>query len=275
MRNPARKIFFYLAMLLVGAALCAVSISMVGPTGDDWRWGVAGAIGITLFLIGLVQMLFAMLHSRGETKLRAGEDVLERWSVTPEEWERFRTFDRIRGDTPGTFANDLTYDEERPSLPVNIIVGRKSVLIGDSYHVLRRGGIPGMYALYWLPAPADPECLEFHISYPRHRSPPLRMTLRFPVPERYRDEGVRVYEHFIPLMPTGEGIAIRNPGLTIAVSLAIASVGATAFAWGMWRIKAGNFQEVEPLLAAIFGGIFGVAALLIALITAIVARRRA
>ena len=275
MRNPVRKIFFYLALLLIGAAFCALAISMVGPTGNDWRWGVAGAIGITLFLIGLVQMLFAMLHSRGEAKLRAGEDVLERWSVTPEEWEKFRTFDRIRAATPGTFANDLAYDDDRPSLPVEIIVGRKSALIGDSYHVLRRGGIPGMYALYWLPAPADPECLEFHISYPRHRSAPVRMTLRFPVPVRYRAEGVRVFEHFIPLMPTGEGIAIRNPGLTIAVALAVASVGATAFAWGMWRINAGNFQQVERVLAAIIGGIVGVAALLIGLITALHARRRA
>ncbi|MCY7281164.1 MAG: hypothetical protein LH610_09775, partial [Sphingomonas bacterium] len=108
MRNPARKIFFYLAMLLTGAALCALSISMVGPTGDDWRWGLAGAIGGTLFLIGLVQMLFAILHSRGEAKLRAGENVLERWSVTPDEWEQFRVFDRIRAATPGAFANDLT-----------------------------------------------------------------------------------------------------------------------------------------------------------------------
>lgn len=275
MRNPVRKIFFYLAMLLIGVAFCALSISMVGPTGNDWRWGVAGAIGITLFLIGLVQMLFAMLHSRGEAKLRAGEDALERWSVTPEEWERFRTFDRIRAATPGTFANDLTYDDERPSLPVEIIVGRTSALIGDSYHVLRRGGIPGIVALYWLPPPADPECLEFHVSYPRHRSAPLRMTLRFPVPTRYRAAGVRVYEHFIPLMPSGEGIAFRKPGLTIGVALAVASVGATAFAWGMWRIKAGNFQEVEPVLASIIGGIVGAVALLIALITAILARRRA
>jgi len=274
MRNPGRKIYFYLAMLLTGAGLCALSISMVGPPGNDWRWGLAGATGITLFLIGLVQMLFAMLHSRGEAKLRAGENVLERWSVTPDEWERFRFFDRIRAATPGTFANDLTYDENRQSLPVEVIVGRTSALIGDSYHVLRRGGIPGMYALYWLPAPADPECLEFHISYPRHRSPPLRMTLRFPVPARYRAEGVRVYEQFIPLMPSGEGIAIRKPGLTIAVALAVASVGATAFAWGMWRIKAGNFQEVAPVVAAIIGGIGGVGALLIALMTAILARRR-
>ena len=275
MRNPGRKIWFYLAWVLAGTAVCAFVVQRVGRSQVEWQEAVAGAIGLSVALIALSQMLFAMLHTRGRAKLLAGENVLTRWSVTPEEWEKFRIFDRIRAATPGTFGNDLTYDDAPPSEAVEIIIGRKSALIGDSYHVIRKGGIPITYALYWLPAPADPECLEFHISYPRHRSLPVRMTLRFPVPLRFRADGIKVFEHFAPLMPRGEGIALRRPVQTIAVALAIAAASASALAWGAPRIKSDGVVELAPLMAAIFGGIFGFAALLMALVTAILARRRA
>lgn len=275
MRNPGRKIWFYLAWALAGAALCALMVQQVGRSQAEWWEAALGAIGLTVALIAPTQMLFAILHMRGRAKLLAGENVLTRWSVTPEEWEKFRFFDRIRAATPGTFTNDLTYDDAPLSAPVEIIVGRKSALIGDSYHVIRKGGIPITYALYWLPAPADPECLEFHISYPRHRSPPVRMTLRFPVPARFRAEGIKVFDHFAPLMPRGEGIALRRPALTIGVSLAIAAVSASVFAWGIAKLQDSTAIDEARLMAAVFGGVIGVAALLMALLTALLARRRA
>ena len=274
MRNPGRKIWLFLALMLSGVGLCALAIQQVDRSPINLRVAVVGAIGLTLALIGLTQMMFALLHTRGRAKLLAGENVLTRWAVTPDEWEKFRVFDRIRAATPGTFGNDLSYDDEPPSQSVEIIVGRKSALIGDSYHVIRRGGIPITYALYWLPAPADPECLEFHIFYLRHRALSVRKTLRFPVPLRFRAEGIKVFEHFAPLMPRGPGIAVRRPALTIGVALAVAAVSASLFAWGAARIADGARQELAPLMSAIFGGMFGIAALLIALITALLARRR-
>lgn len=272
MRNPARKIWLWLGVMLVGIVMCVSAVEMFDQSGGDWRWGAAGIIGLTLAPIGLVQMIFALLHARGMANLRAGANVLARWSMTPDEWEKFRTFDRIRAGSGPNLGNDLTYDKSRPSQPVEIIVGRKSALIGDSYHVLHKWGIPGMYAIYWLPAPADPECLEFHISYPRSRAAPLLMTLRFPVPVRYRNEGVKVLEHFEALMPK-QGIALRRPAATIRVCLAIAAAGAGAFAWSLWRQTHGGGQEIVPLLTTLMGGLGGTGALILALLTYVLSYR--
>ena len=101
------------------------------------------------------------------------------------------------------------------------------------------------------------------------------MTLRFPVPARFRAEGLKVFEHFQPLMPARQAIALRRPRTTIAVSLIIAAVGASAFAWGLWRAKFGGGHEIAPVIAAVVGGIGGAAAILIALLTYVLSRRRA
>ena len=274
MRNPARKIWLNLVLLAVGAALFVTGASGVERTGEDWRSIAVMVAGATLAPIALMFVIFALLHTRGLGKLRAGVGVIARWSVTPEEWEQFRAFDRIRAASGANLANEMIYDEERPSWPVAIIGGRKSAVIGDSYHVLRRGGIPALTALYWLPPPADPECIEFHVAYPRYRSTSLRLTLRFPVPARYRAEGVRVYEHFAPLVVPRQAIALRNPAKTIRIALAVAAAGAAAFAWGYWSASRSDGQDLVPLVAAIVGAIGGATALLIALITAILSRRR-
>lgn len=275
MRNPRKKIWIYMAMLGVGVVLAAIGANGIERSGEDWRWIIMLFVGLGLAPISLMFLIFALLHTRGLAKLRAGEDIVARWSITPGEWEVFRTFDRIRAESGPNLANDLTYDDERQPLPVEIIVGRKSALIGDSYHVLRKGGIPGMEAVGWLPPPANPECLEFRIVYMRHRAPPVRMTLRFPVPTRYRAEGVKVYDYFAPLLPRRQGFALRRPGTTIRVALAVAAVCALAFIWGLSQAKLVEGDNIAPLLAAVFGAIIGVAALLIALTTWVMSRRKA
>lgn len=274
MRNPATKIWIYLVLMFVGVALGAAGARGIERSGEDWRWIIVLLVGLGLAPISLMFLIFASLHTRGLAKLRAGEDIVARWSITPSEWEVFRAFDRIRAESGPNLANDLTYDDDRPPLPIEIIVGRKSALIGDSYHVLRKGGIPGMEAVGWLPPPATPECLEFHIIYPRHRSPPVRMTLRFPVPARYRAEGVRVYDYFAPLLPQRQSIALRRPGATIRIALVVAAICASAFAWGLSQAKLVDGGNIAPLIAAVIGAIVGLAALLIALMTWALSRRK-
>lgn len=274
MRNPGTKIWIYLAMLVVGGGFFVAGASAINRWGEEWLPIVTFIIGATLAPISLSFLIYALLHTRGLAKLRAGEDIIARWSVLPQEWEQFRVFDRIRAESGLNLGNDLTYDDERPPLPVEVIVGRKSALIGDSYHVLRKGGIPFIYALYWLPRPADPECLEFHIAYPRHRTTSVRLTLRFPVPLRYRAEGIRVYEHFEPMLRPKLSLALRNPGATIRIALVVVAVCASSFAWAIWQAERSDGNDIVPLIVAVVGAIFGTTALLVALLTFLLSPRK-
>lgn len=70
-------------------------------------------------------------------------------------------------------------------------------MIDDSYHGLR--GL--LCGVNWLNAPADPECLELTVDYPRGRyGGTLRLTLRVPVPASARSAGIHAFEHYRALV---------------------------------------------------------------------------
>ncbi|MEO5578463.1 MAG: hypothetical protein ABIR25_05365 [Sphingomicrobium sp.] len=274
MRNPTRKIVIYLALVLLGVALAKYGIDAEKRIGEAWTSTGFSVVGMSIVPIAFILLIRALFNSRGRAKLLACRDVIAHWHLTADEWERFRTFDRIRGETNVRLFNDLAYDNDRQHRGIDVIVGKKSALVGDSYHVLRKGGIPGLTAIYWLPAPADPECLEFHIVYPRHRSPPVYLAFRFPFPAIAQSEARRVYNHFEPMLRWKPALALRRPGATIRVALVVAAVCASAFIWGLSQAKMVEGGNIAPLIAAIFGAIVGVAALILALITAILSRRK-
>ena len=273
MRNPTRKIVIYLVVLLLGVAMAKYGIEAEKRIGEAWTSTGFSVVGMSIVPIAFIFFIRAIFFSRGHAKLLAGRDVIARWHLSADEWERFRIFDRTRGESDVRLFNDLLSDKERQHGGVDVIVGKKSVLVGESYHVLRRGGIPGLTAIGWLATPANPECLEFNIVYPRHRTSPVYLAFRFPFPATARGDARRVYDHFEPLLRFKPSIAMRRPGATIRVSLAIAAVGASALVWGLSQAKLVEGGNIAPLIAAVFGGIVGVAAVLIALITALQARR--
>lgn len=268
MRNPTRKIVIYLALVLLGIALAKYGIDAEKRIGEAWTSTGFSVVGMSIVPIAFILLIRALFNSRGRAKLLAGRDVIARWHLTADEWERFRAFDRIRGETNVRLFNELAYDNDRQHRGIDVIVGKKSALVGDSYHVLRKGGIPGLTAIYWLSAPADPECLEFHIVYPRHRSPPVYLAFRFPFPAVARGDARRVYDHFEPLLRQQPALAFRNPGLTIKIALGLALAAAAAAAWGFWRAKTGHSDDPAALFAAIVGPILILAALIVALLTA-------
>lgn len=274
MRNPTHKIVVYLALIIFGVALAKYGIDAERRIGEAWTSTGFSIVGISIVPVAIIFFIRAIFYSRGRAKLLAGRDVIARWHLTADEWERFRAFDRSRGESNVRLFNDLLYKKERQDRGIDVVVGKKSCMIGESYHVLRKGGIPGLTALHWLSAPADPECLEFHIVYPRHRSTPVYLAFRFPFPAAARSDVRRVYNHFEPLLRFKPTFAMRRPGTTIRIALAIAAVCAMALAWGLSQremVEAGN---LVPLIAAVVGAIVGLTALLVALLTALFSRRR-
>lgn len=268
MRNPPRKVVVYLLLVIVGIALAVYGIGAEQRIGEAWTSTGFKLLGFTTAMISFVLLIRALFHTRGRAKLLAGHDVLARWHVTTDEWERFRIIDRQRGELDPKFFNDLPVFKERQDRGVDVIIGAKSALVGDSYHVLRKNGIPGLTAIYWLYAPADPECLEFHIVYPRHRTAPVYLAFRVPFPAGARADARRVYDHFEPLLRQRPALAFRNPALTIRIALGLALAFAAAAAWGFWRAKTGHSDDVAALVAAVTGSIIAPVALIVALLTA-------
>jgi hypothetical protein len=275
MRNPQAKVWIYLLLAALGIAAVVYGFEPHQRLGvDRVKTGLAIG-GMIVMPIALVQLATALLLASGRSKLQAGTDLLARWLVTPAEWERFRAFDRIRAAAAPGLANDIVYDDERPERAIEVRVGKHSVQVGDSYHVLRPWGIPGLQQIYWLPAPADPECLEFHVIYPRRYGAGLRLAVRFPVSPAARADAVRVYEYFAPRLVRRPSLAMRNPPKTIVISLIVAFFAASGAWLGFARAKVGDGTDIGPLMAAIVGSITAPAALLVALLTIIMSRRRA
>lgn len=274
-RNPSRKVVIYLLVVLIAAALASYGIREENRIGEAWTSTGFTLVGMTIAPIAFIFLIRAMFHVRGRAKLLAGYDVLARWHLSADEWERFKTADRIRGEQYRRLFNDLPVFKGRQYSGIDVIVGRKSALVGDSYHVLRKGGIPGLTAISWLPAPANPECLEFLIVYPRHRSTPIYLAFRFPFPAAARDDAMRVYNHFEPLLRQRPALAFRKPKLTIKVALALALFFGAAAAWGFWRAHTGHANDPPAIVAAVVGSIIAPVALILALLTARMSRPNA
>ena len=106
---------------------------------------------------------------------------------------------------PTRLGNDLWVRKTTPLEGVEVIVGRKSLIADNSYHVLRMNGLPELRSIGWLDNAAaagrPPDCLEFLLVYPRGRYGGFRYTtLRVPVPEAALEQGRRAYYQFAPAL---------------------------------------------------------------------------
>lgn len=197
MRHPLRQAGICCGLTLLGVALVLLVTAKYDQLGQ-----VAGLLigmaAVSLAGMSFLILLWALLAAFGHARLLAGKGVIARWHVSPAEWERFRAFDAIRAAQDLSLRNSLRIRQTTPPGGVDVIVGRRQVMIDGSYEGLR--GV--LRAVSWLPAPADPECLEFAVRYPRGRSGgTLNLSLRIPVPASARSEGVRVFEHYRAVVP--------------------------------------------------------------------------
>lgn len=256
MRAPLRKAGYWLALGLVGGVL-----ALVGFHSFTWIGEIPGAlmagVGMLCAALGLMLGPMSLLAAIGHARLLAGRGVIARWQVTPAEWDRFRAFDAARTAQDASLINDLRIRKATPEAGVDVIVGRKQLMVDGSYHVLRPFGLPELRAVRWLPAPADPECLEFTLAYPRGRYGGIRLcSLRVPVAFSARPAGVRVFEHFRALIPQRKlGIAFRRPGLVIGWGLGVmlACLAAAGVGWLLETRATGGDLAAILMLSGILG----------------------
>lgn len=272
MRNPARKALY--CFLAVVAGVASIWFGAEREPVQHWSATVPIALGFTLAPIGMVFLIQALLAMRGRALLLAGRRVIARWQIYPAEWEQFRKLDSRRSGDDVALSNDLWIRKAAPAGPVDVIVGEKSLLIDDSYHVLRPGGLPELREVRLIDGP--PACLEFALRYPRGRyGGSVPTTLRIPVPAGSRGDARRILAHFEPLLRRRPGLALRNPPKTYRICailvLAAAAAGGLAYAAGV-----GGADGVSSLLlpGLMIGGlVLGVFAIILALATFLLTRR--
>lgn len=274
MRNPGRKALYWLLALLAGAALIRLGASRHEASGGDWTATVPLVLGFTVAPLAFVFLIQALLAARGLALLLAGRRVIARWQVYPAEWEQFRKLDARRSGEGLSLSNDLWIRRAKPSGPIEVIVGERSLLIDRSYHPLRPGGLPELREARWFDGP--PTCLEFALRYPRGRyGGSVPVTLRVPVPPGSRGDAWRVLAHFDALLRRPPGLALRNPPRTyrICAFLVLAAAAADGLAYAL---APGGGDGVSPLLAPglmIGGLVLAAFAILLALATFLLTRR--
>jgi len=277
LRHPLRKAGYGLFFVVLGAAGALAAHLAKSWLGDDASFAI---LFPCLLMAGLALLFLAMalLAARGHARLSAGIGRIAGWHVTAAEWDRFRAFDALRAKQHISLIGDFAIRKHTPESGVNVIVGRRQIIVDGSYHTLSRFGLPALTAVYWLPAPADPECLEFALLYPGGRyGGARRVSLRVPVPAAARNEGVRVYRHFHALVPPPRpALAFRRPRLVIGGGLGVtlAAAAAAGAGWVIARQSApGTVAEIAEGGMVVAIGV-AIAALLVTAIVAIVVASR-
>lgn len=194
MRNPLRNAFLWIVLLAASVAtvwFVSTHYAQVGKIAG----GILGVAGLTTAAIAVFMVAWSLLAAFGRARLLSGRTAIARWHVSAAEWERFCAFDAIRAESGPSLRNELKIGAPTVRDGVDVIVGSRQIAVDGAYHALL--GIPILRDVYWLPAPADPECLEFAVSYPRGRTGgTVDLSLRVPVPDSARVEGMRVFEHY-------------------------------------------------------------------------------
>jgi hypothetical protein len=271
MRAPGKKLVIYLALLALGVVLAVYGFDAEQKIGEDWQSTGMAVAGLILIPICAVQAVFALLHTIGQMRLLLGHNALARWHVSASAWWQAEALDP-QWLAQSKLPNDLTVTRSLIDRGIDVIVGTKSLLVGDSYYPLRQWAIPQLHGLR-LVEDSDPGCLEFHILYPRRYGPGVRLAVRVPFTREVRPEAVRAYEYFAPRYVPKVAPALRRPRRTIAVSLVMSAIAAGAAAWGFGENYAGRTSDVAPLIAAVVGSIVAPVGLIFALATFLLARK--
>ena len=275
MRNPARKAAIFAGLITLGAASGWLGVQRHNAIGQEWVSDLMIAAAFAIAPVALVFLIQALFHTRGMAKLWAGIGRVAQWHVSAADWDKFRASEgeRIAAD-PRFLSNDLWVRRKTPREGVEVVVGETSLIVDNSYHVLRLNGLPELRGIGWLDNSGKPgrppDCLEFLLAYPRGKYGGIQhTTLRVPVPQSARVEARKAYLQFAPALERRQAkraIALRNPRRTLQVcgAMLAASLGAVAWSWYAAEKTGWSVNEtMAPMVTMIVGSVVAVFALVL------------
>jgi hypothetical protein len=197
MRHPHRWRAIGLWSLGLGALALAAWLGVgVDNVGLRTALFVFGAPGVA---VGGWLALFGHLDVRAKEKLARGEDVIARWRVAAEDWERFVASDPQWSSHAQGRLNEFSPSPAVESTGVEVIVGKAAIQIGESIHRVSLRSTPEITEARLHDG--TPPVIELLLYYPAYAGPsamnPARYTaLRFPVGRGASADARHVVAHF-------------------------------------------------------------------------------
>lgn len=234
MRKPFRVAAIWSALALVGVVMAYLGANEADRNGQTSLATVLFLGGTGLAGLAFFAALFAVGDAAKLAQLLAGRETLARWRVSAADWDAFRTIDAARNAQHASLFNHFIVRSGTPAGGVEVLVGKRSLLIDGSFHTLEANGNPRLTDVSWLPS-AIP-CLEFTLHYLRVRGETAGLTaavVRIPVPEEARREASRVLSHYNGRAETMRAVSTQRwPGVRafILAALALGCIGAIAAA---------------------------------------------
>ncbi|MEY4880194.1 MAG: hypothetical protein RJB62_1663 [Pseudomonadota bacterium] len=267
-RNLRRNVLISFALFLLFFTWLIAGIVVMVWTG---RESAFTALGIALGIIGsLIFFLFTINFVWGMRvfgAIRRGENVVARWIVPAEEFDRFRANEA--GQIAQGYANDYKVPRQTPHEGVEVIVAADGVIVGDTYFGLATTGMAHITQVGIVPG--DPLCLGFETSVVTGRASSggasfqtVHGLLRFPVANSAHGEARKALDHYMAAL-SGEVLVkpdfwrkrVRWGLWTALVSGIAAAIG---FALEALDIDAGNL----PVILAVSGIMIGLGGLVLA-----------
>ncbi len=148
----------------------------LGALSLAWLWTGAGhSVGVrgALIFLGAVGVVFGGLLAlfrhqdvRAKQALARGEDIIARWRVEAEDWQRFVALNRQWPSGANGRLNEFIPSEAAEPNGVEVIVGKAAVQIGDSIHRVPLRSTPEITEA--LLHDGTPPVIELQLYYPAY-----------------------------------------------------------------------------------------------------------
>lgn len=288
MKHP--KFWRDIVILLAIAGFAAIAISLaMDDAGEDTTLQIVLMIGgMMVAPFAAVGGIYLYFSVRSFDRLDRGEGILGRWEVSPEIWRRFAELDRglTAALQPEWRVNPIEVPDTIDA-PVEIVVSTEALRVGDAYFGAGKADL--RMARF---VDASPQAIELFYYYPPTAKTSARhFCMRFPVAPKAAQQGRAVvawYAEPVKLGPVAHILsaparaADRNPLKARNIALIVAAIGAAlggfliANADKPWVKEAMNGDDagaVLIILPAVAGPIVAIAALILALVWHLRARR--
>lgn len=233
MRHPFRKIWIWLGL----TGLSALTLWIGAQVHDRHGEGVLSfsliAASLTIGPLAAASLINALMASIAYARLKGGHGEIARWTVSRGEWRSFRAYDHGRSALGEEWVSTLEPRDAKAG-GVEVIFGRKAVILDEALHSLDPRGFTELRAVQWLAPPGTPEIIEFGSVYIKNKRGDLApVSLRVPVAEDSRGEASLVVRHFRSIIPEQRAVvplAVRHPRLALGLFL---GVGAAALLFAL------------------------------------------
>ena len=181
MRNPRR--WRSIGLWCVGfGALSFIWLWAGGPHSEP-VWIALVFFGAAGLVYGGMLACIQHQYVRAKQALARGEDIIARWRVEADDWQRFVASDPAWSTHANGRVNELSPAEVGESNGVEVIIGKAGVQIGESIHPITLRGSPEITEARLHDG--IPAVIELLLYYPAYATrfgmrPPRYTALRFP-----------------------------------------------------------------------------------------------